>query len=779
MVPEDTMKRLVSLFPIFLTTLFCVNGYAEFPHQFLFGHTGRALAVAFSLNGRWLASGGADEILIWEIGTNEPIYTLTGHTGKIKDLAFRPNGDLASASVDGTVRLWDVQAQQEIRTFKGHVGQVTSVDFNPSGTHIVSGSRDRTLKLWKADTSELLATLEGHTDVVWSVAFSPDGNIIASGSEDGTVRLWDVSDGSQLHSLTGHAQGILSVTFHPNGNLIASGARDGTVRLWNINPAEPGNAIGETEPFATYDRQVMSVRFNPDGRILAAGLLNSSTDDTLKLWNVPTRSELQSFDTQIIHDLSFSPTRPQLAVVGSAEGTITIWNSSHPRPVLIEPQGGEFVKPSQINLRWGAVENSVYYDVEISRDSNFITTNTLVMTVTVNELSFETKSNISHYWWRVRTGSFGGISDWSRVRDFRAPSCVVRIVPPIRRVNLGEEFAIDVFVESVIDLRGFDFDLRWTNPDLLTFVTVTKFRNIFGESGLGYQPTEPPDQENGIYKDIIAAKIGASGVNGSGILLGASFRARDVGSSKIQLQNLILVDSNEERIDCEIHELKVIVEESVRPWDVNIDGVVNIFDLSTVVRYLGQPVPTGLEVYPDVNGDSVIDFNDLELVILHFGESYQTDDTPTAPPSAGKSLRLISPTVRKQFELIYRELLLMPENSPESILAIQILQHLLFPSVPTHNLLLQNYPNPFNPETWIPFHLASAGQVTIGIYDAAGTLVRQLDLGYLMPGRYLNRTDAAYWDGTNVYGEPVASGIYFYTLSTVSFHATRKMIISK
>ena len=774
------MKRLVSLFPIFLALLFCVNGYAEFSNQFLIGHTGRALAVAFSLNGRWLASGGGNEILVWEIGVDEPMYTLTGHTGKIQALAFHPNGNLASASIDGTVRLWDIEAQQEIRRFEGHSGQVTSVDFNPDGGRIVSGSRDRTLKLWEVDTGgELLLTLEGHTDVIWSVAFSPDGSMIASGSEDGTVRLWDASDGSQLHSLTGHTQGVLSVAFHRDGNLIASGARDGTVRLWSINSTEPSEAIGEAELFATYERQVMSVRFNPNGRILAVGLLNSPTDKTLKLWDTLTRSELQSFDTQIVHDLSFNPTLPQLAVAGAAEGTITIWNSSHLRPVLLEPQGGQLVKPSEINLKWEAVENAVYYDVEISRDSNFITANTESVTVTVNELPLEAKNNISHYWWRVRTGSFGRVSEWSDVRDFRALGCVVKIVPLVRRVNLGEEFAVDVFVESVIDLGGFQFDLRWTNPEVLTFVTVTRFRTIFGESGIGHQPTEPPDQINGIYKDIVAAKTGDSGVTGSGIMLGASFRAKAVGLSKIQLQNLILLDSNQEQIDCEIHEFKVMVEELVRPWDVNVDGVVNIFDLSTVVRYLGKPIPIDLDIYPDVNGDSVIDLDDVTLVASHFGESYQVDETPAAPQSAGESLHLISPAVRKQLELIYRELLLMPENSPEFMRAIQVLQYLLFPSVPTHNLLLQNYPNPFNPETWIPFHLASAGQVTIEIYDAVGTLVRQINLGYLMPGRYLNRGNAAYWDGTNVYGEPVVSGIYFYTLSTPSFHATRKMIISK
>ena len=690
------MNRLVLSIATFFLILLCVNSYAEFPHQFLLGHTGRALAVEYSLDGKWLASGGANGIRIWEVNVNEPMYTLIGHRGKVEDLAFRPNGNLASASVDGTVRLWEVQTQREIRAFEGHVGQVTSVDFNSDGSRIVSGSRDRTLKLWEADTGKLLRTFEGHTDVVWSVVFSPDGSKIASGSEDGTVHLWDASDGSQLHKLTGHTQGILSVAFHPDGSKIASGSRDGTVRLWDINP-ETGNVIEDAEPFATYDRQVMSVSFNPNGRLLAVGLLNSPTDNTLKLWDVLTRSELQSFDTQLVHDLSFSPTRPQLAVAGAAEGTITIWSSSHVRPALLAPQAGESVRPSQINLKWETVENAVYYDIEISSTSNFVAGNTQLITVTADELSFESENNISHYWWRVRAGSFGGVSNWSAVRDFRALGCVVRIASSVRRINLGEEFAIDIFVESVIDLQGFGFDLRWTNPGVLTFVTVTRFRDIFGESGLGHQPTEPPDQINGIYKNISAAKTGTSGITGSGIVLGASFRAKAAGMSTIQLQNLILVNSNQEQIDCEIHELKVLVEEVGRPWDVNVDGIVNIFDLSTVGRYLGQPVPTDLDVYPDVNGDGVINSNDFVLVGAHFGESYQTDEAPAAPQAAVESLHLISPTLHKQLESIYHELLLLPENSPELIRTRQVLQQLLFSSIPTHNQLLQNYPNPFNP----------------------------------------------------------------------------------
>ncbi len=93
--------------------------------------------------------------------------------------------------------------------------------------------------------------------------------------------------------------------------------------------------------------------------------------------------------------------------------------------------------------------------------------------------------------------------------------------------------------------------------------------------------------------------------------------------------------------------------------------------------------------------------------------------------------------------------------------------------------LLPNYPNPFNPETWIPYELAEAAEVTVTIHAADGKLVRTLALGQLPAGVYQTRTRAAYWDGRNAQGEPVASGIYFYTLQAGDFSATRKMVIRK
>ena len=99
--------------------------------------------------------------------------------------------------------------------------------------------------------------------------------------------------------------------------------------------------------------------------------------------------------------------------------------------------------------------------------------------------------------------------------------------------------------------------------------------------------------------------------------------------------------------------------------------------------------------------------------------------------------------------------------------------------IPAETALLHNYPNPFNPETWIPYQLAHAADVTFTIYDTKGALVRQLDLGYQQAGYYTDRTRAAYWDGRNHLGEAVGSGVYFYQLRTDDYATTRKMVILK
>ena len=107
------------------------------------------------------------------------------------------------------------------------------------------------------------------------------------------------------------------------------------------------------------------------------------------------------------------------------------------------------------------------------------------------------------------------------------------------------------------------------------------------------------------------------------------------------------------------------------------------------------------------------------------------------------------------------------------------LENLIAYEIPTETELLRNYPNPFNPETWIPYRLAEDADVSLTIYDSNGALVRTINVGHKSAAVYESRAKAIYWDGRNRFGEQVASGVYFYSLSASDFSATRKMLILK
>jgi WD40 repeat protein len=161
--------------------------------------------------------------------------TLTGYTSDVWSVAFSPDGRLlASGSNDKTIKLWEVASGSLVRTLSGHTDWVRSVAFSPDGRLLASGSYDDTIKLWEVASGREVRTLTGHTGWVWSMAFSPDGRLLASGSNDKTIKLWDVASGREVRTLTGHTNWVNSVAFSPDGRLLASGSYK-EIRLWDIS----------------------------------------------------------------------------------------------------------------------------------------------------------------------------------------------------------------------------------------------------------------------------------------------------------------------------------------------------------------------------------------------------------------------------------------------------------------------------------------------------------------------------------------------------------------
>ncbi|MBN2477124.1 MAG: WD40 repeat domain-containing protein [Pirellulales bacterium] len=245
-------------------------------------HRAEVRSVAFSSDGRFVASGSRDEtIKLWNARTNRAMATLDGQSGTIWSVTFSPDGStLASGGLDNSVRLWNVAEPRLRATLKGHEGPVHGVAFSPDGTTLASaGSFDRTVRLWNAATGVPEAVLREHGDAVLCVAFSPDGRMLASAGYGGTIRLWGLATSRPvlIRSFQGHQDTIRCVAFAPNGTMLATGGDDNALRLWEI---DGGRLVAV---LADHAGAVTSVSFSPDGRAIATG----SLDDTVKVRSVP------------------------------------------------------------------------------------------------------------------------------------------------------------------------------------------------------------------------------------------------------------------------------------------------------------------------------------------------------------------------------------------------------------------------------------------------------------------------------------------------------------
>jgi WD40 repeat protein len=171
-------------------------------------------------------------VKLWDAASGKYLRTLVGHRDAVWGVAYSPDGRcLASGSRDGTVKLWDAASGQELLNIQA--GQVWGVAYSPDSRRLASAAWEGIVKVWDAATGEKLLTLQGHTGGARSVVYSPDGRRLASAAWDGTVKVWDAATGQELLTFKGHPGGAWGVAFSPDGRCLASAGADGTVKLWD------------------------------------------------------------------------------------------------------------------------------------------------------------------------------------------------------------------------------------------------------------------------------------------------------------------------------------------------------------------------------------------------------------------------------------------------------------------------------------------------------------------------------------------------------------------
>jgi WD40 repeat protein len=325
----------------------------------LSGHTAEVWAVAFSRDGKRLATGGIDaKVRVWEVATGNLLRTLSGHADAIEVLAFSPDGiRLASASDDGTIRVWDsvngqallefdappisvafspdgtrlaISAPEGVRVLNAVSGEnMLSIPagtggfvFNSDWTRLVTSSEGTEAKVWDARTGQELLTLSGHAQRMADAAFSPDGKHLATASFDQTARVWDITPDHEVMTL---ADSDRAVAFSPDGTQIGTGGTDGSARLWSAITGEQLRALsGHTD-------SVWGVAFSPDGKDLAT----ASADATARVWDVATgmpRLELLGH-TILVRDIAYSPDGRRIATA-SFDQTARLWDAATGQELL-------------------------------------------------------------------------------------------------------------------------------------------------------------------------------------------------------------------------------------------------------------------------------------------------------------------------------------------------------------------------------------------------------------------------------------------------------------
>ncbi|RKU22168.1 hypothetical protein C6503_04165 [Candidatus Poribacteria bacterium] len=600
-----------------------------------------------------------------------------------------------------------------------------------------------------------------------------------TGATSVSVRL-KVSDSDGLHQVILFAQGGLKLCKGLNGerdaivafdydgiispatdpNRIGTSLSSPLVHLIEVEAVDVNGDVGSVS-FELFDistradyvttleghtNKVASVAFSPDGTTLASG----AWDRTFKLWDVRTQQNIATFEGYR-SDVS--------AVAFSTDGTLAVGSNK----LELWDIG------TQQNI--ATFEEDNVSALAFSTDGTTLASGSSGGTIRLWDIG--TQQNIATFKGHesaVTAMAFstnGILASGGGDGDKTLKLWDVATLTNIATLGSGSRSAVSAAAFHGTTL-AFGGGFSWINIEILDVATMTNIATFEGHRSNVFSIAYSPDGTllaSGSHDGTVRLWNVATGRNvatfkGAGEVLSVAFSpegtivAAGTSSGVVELWAVPsrALESNEITV--------------ASYADVNGDGLVNILDLVSVSTNLGK---TGQNP-ADVNGDGIVDIIDLLKVASEIGAD-------AAAPSAHLHTLEILTAADIQYWLIQAQ----HANPTDAISqrGILVLEQLLAALIPKETSLLPNYPNPFNPETWIPYQLSEAAEVALTIYDVHGRVVRDIDLGHQHAGHYQTKNRAVYWDGRNAQGEPVASSIYFYTLTAGDFTATRKMLIRK
>lgn len=296
------------------------------------GHSIYVSSLAFSPDGRWVASGGESIVNIWDLKTGLEFRSLRGHTDEVKAVAFSPDSRLlASASDDNTVMLWEISTGSKLATLLTgkHIMGMMSVVFDPDGKRLISLNQDRTVTIWDVASGQRLGGFSagGVSGQAYFTRLTPDGHWVMSDFNDQTINrrvigLWEVNSGERVYTHISQLRDMNNPTLSPDGHWLVSTDNHKAINLWDVRTGSIVYSL-YADPNVDISNWTFSFAFSPDGKIVAVG---DDEQQTLRLLDAATGREVRKFEKTFAENPSFSADGTRIGVIHNSD--IAVLDSS-------------------------------------------------------------------------------------------------------------------------------------------------------------------------------------------------------------------------------------------------------------------------------------------------------------------------------------------------------------------------------------------------------------------------------------------------------------------
>jgi WD40 repeat protein len=273
--------------------------------------------IAFSPDGKMLATDAGDFMLIWDVDTGRRLQTFTEGQGDSGSVAFFPDGKRLAVGLQFNVTIWDIETGAETPLNLGLFFH-NLIALSPDGALLAVADLDGEIAVWEFAGKQLRKFADFGEDSVTSLAFAPDGKTLAVGFENGTIKFWNAYKGEKTQPLISHEARVRCIAFAPDGKTLTSASADQTIKIWDLVTHRVRRTLK-----ASSLHGITSVAFSPDGDTL----LTATTDFTIQLRDPATgedRATLGGLSTEEVLDIAFSPEGKTLAA-GAQEG-LRLWD---------------------------------------------------------------------------------------------------------------------------------------------------------------------------------------------------------------------------------------------------------------------------------------------------------------------------------------------------------------------------------------------------------------------------------------------------------------------